>query len=93
MVREFDDAVFGTSATGVLPQLGATRYRFHVVLVERRIGGGCCRSRRSKRSSRRTSPNAFPVQQRAVQQYVQVLARRASIEGGELRGAASPLVQ
>jgi peptidyl-prolyl cis-trans isomerase C len=39
MVPEFDRAIFGTTATGVLPVLVATRYGFHVVDVARRIEG------------------------------------------------------
>ncbi len=38
-VPEFERAVFEGEATGVLPDLVATRFGFHVVLVARRIPG------------------------------------------------------
>ena len=51
MVPEFDKAIFGTPATGVLPTLVATRYGFHIVAVERRIPGeaAAVRGRRGAR--------------------------------------------
>ena len=39
MVPEFDQALFGTDALGVLPRLVATRHGFHVVLVDHRVPG------------------------------------------------------
>jgi peptidyl-prolyl cis-trans isomerase C len=91
MVREFDDAVLGTSATGVLPQLVATRYGFHVVQVERRIEGRLLPFEAVEKSI--AAHLAERVQQRALQQYVEVLAGNARLEGVALRGANSPLVQ
>jgi peptidyl-prolyl cis-trans isomerase C len=38
-VPEFEHAVFGSGQLGVLPELVATRFGFHVVLVARRIPG------------------------------------------------------
>lgn len=91
MVPEFDKAVFGTTATGVLPMLVQTRYGFHIVLVERRVPG-----RRLDFDLVREHIAAYlssRVQEQALMQYVRVLAGRADIEGVDLDAAASPLLQ
>ena len=38
-VREFEEALFGTEDTGVLPRLVNTRHGFHIVHIERRLPG------------------------------------------------------
>ena len=91
MVPEFDRAIFGKPDVGVLPQLVTTRYGFHVVEVVRRIPGrplpfAQVQARIAEHLSRR-------AEERALAQYVQVLAGRAKIEGVDLDSAASPLVQ
>ena len=91
MVPEFDKAIFGTPATGVLPTLVATRYGFHIVAVERRIPGK--RLPFEVVADRVAEYLAARVEERALKQYVEVLAGRAEIVGADLAGAASPLVQ
>jgi len=91
MVPEFDQAVFGTAATGVLPTLVATRYGFHIIAVERRIPGK--RLPFEAVADRVAEYLAARVEERALKQYVGVLAGRAAIAGADLAGAASPLVQ
>ena len=91
MVPEFDKAVFGAQATGVLPTLLATRYGFHIVAVERRIPGN--RLPFEVVADRVAEYLASRVLERALKQYVEVLAGRAEITGADLAGAASPLVQ
>jgi peptidyl-prolyl cis-trans isomerase C len=91
MVSEFDRAIFGKKDVGVLPQLVTTRYGFHIVEVVRRIPGKplpftLVQARIAEYLSHR-------AEERALAQYVRVLAGRAKIEGVELDGAASPLVQ
>lgn len=91
MVPEFDRAVFGSNATGVLPTLLQTRFGFHIVLVERRLPG-----RRLDFESVRQSIAAYldsRVQAQALMQYVRVLAGKADIEGVDLDAATSPLLQ
>lgn len=91
MVPEFDKEVFGTTATGMLPGLVQTRYGFHIVLVERRVPG-----RRLDFDLAREGIAAYlssRVQERALMQYIRVLAGRADIEGVDLDAAASPLLQ
>ena len=91
MVPECDRAVFGTTATGVLPALVATRYGFHIVAVERRIPG--VQLPFEAVAARVAESLSARVEARALRQYVEVLAGRASISGADLAGAASPLVQ
>jgi peptidyl-prolyl cis-trans isomerase C len=91
MVPEFDRAIFGTTATGVLPELVHTRYGFHIVAVERRIAGRALPFE-AVREQIAASLTAR-VQERALRQYVQVLAGRAELAGVELDAAATPLVQ
>jgi peptidyl-prolyl cis-trans isomerase C len=91
MVPEFDKAVFGTTATGVLPGLVQTRYGFHIVLVDRRMPG-----RKLDFELVREHIAAYlssRVQERALMQYIRVLAGRADIDGVDLDAADSPLLQ
>jgi len=91
LAPEFDKAIFGTQATGVLPTLVATRYGFHIVAVERRIPGK--RLPFEVVADRVAEYLAVRVEERALKQYVEVLAGRADIAGADLAGAASPLVR
>jgi peptidyl-prolyl cis-trans isomerase C len=91
MAPEFERAVFDTAATGVLPSLVATRHGFHIVRVEQRLPGRllpfeAVREKIAVHLSAR-------VQERALRQYVSVLAGQARIEGVELESVATPLVQ
>ncbi|HJU23582.1 MAG TPA: peptidylprolyl isomerase [Casimicrobiaceae bacterium] len=86
---EFESAIFGNEAIGVLPTLVNTRYGFHVVAVDRRVAG-----RRPPfeivhaQIAERMSELSWT---RALAQYVRVLAREANgLECGE---ATNPLVQ
>ena len=90
-VPEFEHAVFGSEATGVLPQLVRTRYGFHIVAVERREPGRTVPFERVHEAiAQRLEAR---VRERALAQYVQVLAGSARIAGCDLAGAGSPLVQ
>jgi peptidyl-prolyl cis-trans isomerase C len=91
MVPEFERAVFGTQATGVLTQLVATRYGFHIVEVVRRIPGRALPFEHVQ--ARIAEFLAAKAEARALAQYVQVLAGRARVAGIELQGAETPLVQ
>jgi peptidyl-prolyl cis-trans isomerase C len=91
MVPEFDAAVFGNDRVGVLPQLVATRYGFHVVRVDHRVAGRTLPFETVReRIARELSTN---VEARALRQYVEVLAGRADVHGADLAAAATPLVQ
>ncbi|HUH94626.1 MAG TPA: peptidylprolyl isomerase [Casimicrobiaceae bacterium] len=91
MVPEFDKAVFGSSAIGVLPQLVATRYGFHVVEVVHRTPGRALPFEHVQTWI--AERLAATSEARALAQYVKVLAGRARMAGVELDAAATPLVQ
>jgi peptidyl-prolyl cis-trans isomerase C len=91
MVPEFDQALFGTGAVGVLPQLVATRHGFHVVLVDHRVPGRLLPFEAAQGAI--AAALEARVLARALRQYVEVLAGRADLDGVDLAAAASPLLQ
>ena len=91
MVPEFEKALFKFGASGILRDLVKTRYGFHIVAVDRRIPGqklpfDVVREQIGERLRSR-------VEERALRQYVSVLAGQAEIEGVQLEASESPLVQ
>lgn len=91
MLPEFEKAVFKFGASGILRDLVKTRYGFHIVAVDRRIPG-----RRLPFDAVRGQIGArlrSRVEERALRQYVSVLAGQAEIEGVQLDASESPLVQ
>ncbi len=91
MVPEFEKALFKFGASGILRDLVRTRYGFHIVAVDQRIPGrklpfDAVQERIATRLRSR-------VEERALRQYVSVLAGQAEIEGIHLEASASPLVQ
>ena len=88
-VAEFETAIFGNEATGVLPTLVNTRYGFHIVAVDRRVSGRHPPFEIvQEKIAQRMSELSWT---RALAQYVRVLAREARAD--ESSEAASPLVQ
>ncbi|MGZ8199055.1 MAG: peptidylprolyl isomerase [Burkholderiales bacterium] len=90
MVPEFERAVFGASE-GILPTLVNTRYGFHIVRVDRHVAGetldfDSVRERIAVMLAER-------VRAKATEQYVRVLAAKASISGIDLGAAGTPLVR
>jgi peptidyl-prolyl cis-trans isomerase C len=90
-VPEFDQALFESEATGVLPRLINTRYGFHIIMVARRMQGSTvdfdtAQPRIADRLRER-------VRAKAAEQYVRVLASRARISGVDLGAADTPLLQ
>jgi peptidyl-prolyl cis-trans isomerase C len=91
LVPEFEQAVFGSEAVGILPRLVSTRFGFHVVRVERRVPG-----RRLDYATAREGIAQWlsgRVRSSAACQYVRMLAGRARLEGVDVGAASSPLVQ
>ena len=83
--------MFGNDRVGVLPQLVATRYGFHVIRVDHRVAGRTLPFETVReRIARELSTS---VEARALRQYVEVLAGRADVHGADLAAAATPLVQ
>ena len=91
MVPEFEQALFRLGPTGILRELVKTRYGFHIVAIDQRIPGrklpfemACDRIAKRLSSS---------VEEKALRQYVSLLAGQAEIDGVDLEASASPLVQ
>lgn len=90
-VAEFERAVFDGEELGVLPRLVHSRYGFHVVWVERRIAGAVLPfDVIHPQIERRLTDN---VMQTALRQYVSLLIGSAQIQGANLQGSQSMLVQ
>lgn len=90
-VPEFEQALFGDEATGVLPRLVCTRYGFHIVRIAHRVPGrtvdfDTAQPQVAARLRER-------VQAKAAEQYVRILASRANVVGVDLGASSSLLVQ
>lgn len=91
MVPEFEQVLFGGTWTGIHGQLVKTRFGFHILAVDRRAPGRQApfESVRQRVAERLRAS----VVERALAQYVRVLAGQAEVRGVELGAAATPLVQ
>jgi peptidyl-prolyl cis-trans isomerase C len=90
-VPELDQALFGLTDEGLLPRLVSTRYGFHIVAIDARVPG-----RRVPFEAVREQIAlrlAAEVAERALVQYVSVLAGQARLDDIDLAAAGSPLVQ
>ncbi|MBO0737974.1 MAG: peptidylprolyl isomerase [Alphaproteobacteria bacterium] len=90
-VPEFEKAIFRLGPTGLLRELVKTRHGFHIVAVDQRIPGkrlpfDIVRDEIAGRL--RTA-----VEEKALRQYISVLAGKADIRGADLNGTDMPLVQ
>ncbi len=90
-VPEFEQALFKLGPTGLLRELVKTRYGFHIVAVDRRIPGRTVPFEAVQESI--AARLKTMVEEKALRQYVSVLAGRAEIEGVDLDAAVTPLVQ
>jgi peptidyl-prolyl cis-trans isomerase C len=90
-VPEFEAALFGGSASGMLPHLVKTRYGFHIVAIDRRIGGDALPF--AAVQAQIAEQLSAAVARRAMIQYVAILAGDAEIDGVDVAAATSPLVQ
>lgn len=88
---EFEKAIFGSTATGVLAQLVNTRYGFHIVTIDRRVAGQLVPFEAVREKI--AAHLAAAVGRKALAQYVKVLAGKADLQGVDLNAAASPLIQ
>jgi peptidyl-prolyl cis-trans isomerase C len=91
MVPEFEAALFKLGPTGILRELVKTRYGFHIVAVDRHIPGSKLPFETAR--DRIAEKLSASVEEKALRQYVSLLAGRAEIEGVDLAASASPLVQ
>jgi peptidyl-prolyl cis-trans isomerase C len=90
-VPEFERVLFRLGASGILPELVKTRHGFHIVAIDQTILGktlpfDAVRDQIAERLK-------AAVEERALQQYVSILAGQAQIVGVDLRATATPLVQ
>lgn len=90
-VPEFEKAVFEGDTIGVLPRLVQTRHGFHIVAVDQRIPGEPLPFEAV--SGKIADELRAASEQRALGQYVRLLAADAKLEGVDLNAATSPLVQ
>ncbi|WP_439672148.1 Peptidyl-prolyl isomerase, parvulin family [Cupriavidus necator] len=88
---EFERALFAAQQDGVLPHLLETRYGLHIVRVLERCPGTRLPFDAVRGDIARALASA--ARDRAWKQYASLLIGRARIEGIELEGADSPLVQ
>jgi peptidyl-prolyl cis-trans isomerase C len=91
MVPEFESVLFHGTWTGIAAALVRTRFGFHIVSVDQRIEAKqvpfeAVQTRIAERLR-------AGVLERALAQYVRVLAGRADVRGVDLAGTATPLVQ
>jgi len=90
-VPEFEKAIFRLGPTGLLRELVKTRHGFHIVAIDQRIPGkrlpfDVVRDEIADRLR-------AMVEEKALRQYISVLAGRADIQGADLNGTEIPLVQ
>ncbi len=90
-VPEFEQAIFRMGATGLLRELIKTRHGFHIVAIDQRIPGqrlpfDMVRDDIAERLR-------AMVEEKALRQYISVLAGQADIQGADLNGTEIPLVQ
>jgi peptidyl-prolyl cis-trans isomerase C len=90
-VPEFERALFRLGASGILPELAKTRHGFHIVAVDQSIPGktlpfDAVRDQIAERLE-------ACVEERALKQYISILAGQAKVLGVDLAGAQTPLVQ
>ncbi len=90
-VPEFEKALFRLGPTGILREVVKTRHGFHIVAVDRRIPGKTLpfEAVREQIAERLKAG----VEERALRQYVSILAGQAEVAGVDLQGVQAPLVQ
>ena len=90
-VPEFEKALFRLGASGILREIVKTRYGFHIVAVDQSIPGKPLPFEAVHEQI--AQQFRASVEERALRQYVSVLAGQAKITGVDLQGAKTPLVQ
>ena len=88
---EFERAIFRLGPTGLMRELVKTRHGFHIVAIDQRIPGkrlpfDLAREEIAERLR-------ATVEEKALRQYVSVLAGKADVQGADLNGTQIPLVQ
>lgn len=90
-VPEFERVIFSLEPGKTAPKLLESRFGLHIVRVERRVEGGTLPFETIRADLARHL--AEQVRARALRQYLKILVGQAHIQGIELDGAQTPLVQ
>lgn len=90
-VPEFEKALFRIGPTGLLHELVKTRFGFHIVAIDQRIPGETLPFDVVHRQI--ADRLRSHVSEKALRQYISVLAGQAEVRGADLAGSESPLVQ
>lgn len=90
-VPEFDALLFRLAEGELAPRLLETRFGLHIVQVQRKVAGRLLPFEAVRAQIAAMLENQ--ARQRALHQYLHILVGQAEIEGVDLEGAASPLVQ
>lgn len=88
---EFEAALKKLKESEITAEPVATRYGFHIIRLDRHAPGRLLEFEAAREEVARYLHAAS--WQRAVTQYIQIVAGRAEIEGFDIGAAASPLVQ
>lgn len=91
VVPEFERVIFSLEAGQIAPKLIESRFGLHIVRVERRVEGRTLPFELVREKLTRFL--AEQVRTRALRQYLKILIGQAKIEGVELEGAQTPMVQ
>jgi peptidyl-prolyl cis-trans isomerase C len=90
-VPEFERAIFSLDSGEIGPRLIETRFGLHIVRVEHRVEGQTLPFELIQ--TQLAQFLSEQVRTRALQQYLKILVGQANIQGVELAGADSPLLQ
>jgi peptidyl-prolyl cis-trans isomerase C len=90
-VPEFERAIFSLDAGEIAPRLVESRFGLHIVRVEHRIDGRTLPFEMIREQLAQFL--AEQVRARALKQYLKILVGQANIQGVELEGADTPLLQ
>ena len=90
-VPEFERVIFSLEAGQIAPRLIESRFGLHIVRVERRAEGRTLPFEMIQ--AQLAQHMTEQVRARALKQYLKILVGQANIQGIELGGAQTPLVQ
>lgn len=88
---EFEKAIFRPGPTGLMRGLVKTRHGFHIVAIDQRIPGKRLPFDMARDEIARRLRAA--VEEKALRQYISVLAGKADVQGADLNATEIPLVQ
>lgn len=90
-VPEFERVIFSLESGEIAPKLVESRFGLHIVRVEHRVEGHTLPFEMVREQLAQFL--AEQVRTRALKQYLKILVGQANIQGVELEGADSPLLQ